>query len=731
MRETIINQTLFPPPGGRDADIRHNMDDLRRQLISRLAVLALLLAQFTILFYNPPVRFPVDILLFWLSLTGLSLLALKLNDGRSPFTRHLLTWGLLLELLLAMYLFPFAWLPFIGAALIFAGGMLVSGSEWVTAVAVWGTAVILNQNGLRDYALAGTFIVLALAAVITWLAARNLYTSLDWVWQMNERAEELLDATRNQQAELHTTVKSLQILNDIHARTERELLITHQQLRQSQQLKEQFAANISHELRTPLSIILGFSEVMYLSPEVYGELNWPPTLMRDVAQIYRNSRHLLGLIDDILDLSRFEMVGFTLHKEPTQLKPLLQETAAIVTGLFELSPDLMLKIELPPDLPMVELDQTRIRQVLLNLLNNARRYTTAGTVTLSAEHCDDEVIIHVSDTGPGIAPENLANIFTEFYQVDYSLSRQHGGAGLGLAICQRFVEAHDGRIWATSEPGIGSTFSFSLPLPDHKPTLKSYRTRPLEPLPQLERPYLLVIDSDPLVISLIQRHLDDFEVLPVADMAELAELITTYRPIAAIGNVRPGQTLPAAWKNGAAIPLIECSLPSQAWLADTLGAIACLTKPIRFEQLRQEMARLGTVQTVLVVDDNPGVCQLVERGLRTIQEGLAVQIAYDGRAALHLMQQEPPDLVILDLMMPQLDGLEVRAAMQADTQLAALPVILLTATNYIEDTLAQYGSQLRLIQPTPWHPGETLRCLDAILKSLKPTFVDFSHSQYP
>lgn len=709
---------------GRADAIRENLDDLRGQLTARIALLALVTAQLMLLFYNPPVSFPLDMLFYWAGLTGLCLLTLALNSRRPIWARHVLAGGLTVALAVMMALFPVAWLPFVGAILIFVTAVLVSGGEVVTAVMVGGTAVWLTNQGSRAYDLTGVVTVLGLALLAAWLTARQLTITLDWVWHMNQRAAELLETTRSQQAELRLANKSLKIVNDLRERTEHELLLVHKQLREAQRLKEQFAANISHELRTPLAIILGFSEVMVLSPEVYGGENWPPKLMRDVYQIYRNSRHLLGMIDDILDLSRFEMVGFTLQKEPTALAPLLQETAAIVTNLFESSPDISLRLEVPADLPIVEVDQTRVRQVVLNLLNNARRYTEVGTVTLRATTAVNEIIIQVQDTGPGIAPEQLANIFTEFYQVDHSLSRQQGGVGLGLAICQRFVEAHDGRIWAESEPGVGSTFAFSLPLPHHRPLPKPYQTRPIEPLPQVIRPYLLAADPDPLVISLLQRHLAEFEIIPIAQPAEMAAQISAYHPLAAIYNLPPGETVAPEWVDGLTLPIIECSLPSQAWMADTVGALACLTKPINFGQLRAEMAPCGPVQRVLVVDDNPGVCQLVERGLAAIQAEMVVQVAYDGRAALNAMQSERPDLVILDLIMPQMDGLAVLTAMRSDAALADVPVILLTATNYIEDRLVQAGSQIRVSQATPWPPGDTLRCLEGILRSLKPVMRD-------
>ncbi len=249
--------------------------------------------------------------------------------------------------------------------------------------------------------------------VIAWLTIRALYTALDWLSKTQRRAEQLLDVTRSQQAELRSAVKSLQITNEARLQAERELLIANKQARESQRMKEQFAANISHEFRTPLSIILGFSEVMYLSPEVYGSLAWPPKLYRDVSQIYRNSRHLMSMIDDILDLSHFEMTGFTLNKEPTDVEPLLQESLSMVADLFR-NDAVTLRSEIEPDLPLLELDRTRMRQVFLNLLNNACRFTEAGDVCLRAFRQDGELRIQVSDTGPGI-PRRAAG--PHFYRV--------------------------------------------------------------------------------------------------------------------------------------------------------------------------------------------------------------------------------------------------------------------------------------------------------------------------
>lgn len=700
---------------------RDNLEDLRRQLTFQLAVLLIAIAQAMILFYEPPSAFPWNMLIFWAALSLLGLLVLRLTGRRPRAARHVLSLGAVTMLIAGMWLFPATWLPLAGVVVVFMCGALMTAGDLVAALAMGVAAVLAGATGYRLYDVTAVLVMLGFALIVSFLIGRTLYTTLDLVWHMNRRAAELLEITRVQQSELRTAVKSLRIVNDIRERTGRELLAAQKHLREAQRAKERFAANISHELRTPLSIILGFSEVMYLSPEVYGTDGLPPKLLRDVYQIYRNSRHLLELIDDILDLSRFEMVGFTLHKELTSLHELMDGVVPAVADLFAAREGVRLEVDLPADLPPVDVDRIRIRQVILNLLSNASRYTEAGVVRVTAEAVADSVVVRVSDTGIGIAPELLDNIFTEFYQVDHSLSRQYGGAGLGLTISKRFVEAHNGSIWAESEPGTGSTFSFSLPAtPDYRGLPQFEASRRLEPPDLHERPTILLFEPDPQVQSMVQRHLSGYNVLPAAGRDELADLLAQFHPLALVCNVQPGEQMDAVVAASVDVPVIECSLPSQTWLADALGATACLTKPVNFTQLQHELEKLPAVVDVLVVDDNPGVCQLIERGLSTLCETAAVRMAYDGRAALTAMEQQPPDLLILDLMMPEPDGFGVLATMRADARLASVPVILLTATSYFEDRLAQYGNQVRVYHGRPWHTGETLRCLRGILDGLTP-----------
>ncbi|MEZ4592078.1 MAG: ATP-binding protein [Chloroflexota bacterium] len=704
----------------QDETVQLNLDDLRGRLAQRLAFMALAVAQFFILFYETEAAFPLNAIGFWLLLTAVAVGALSLSGRRSRLARHLLVWGLTAVLLFAMIFLPTPWLPFVGVLLIFCQAMLVQGSEFITGTAMAGTAVYLATVQNYPFPLAGILANLFLAVIIAWLTIRALYTALDWLSKTQRRAEQLLDVTRSQQAELRSAVKSLQITNEARLQAERELLIANKQARESQRMKEQFAANISHEFRTPLSIILGFSEVMYLSPEVYGADAMPPKLYRDVSQIYRNSRHLMSMIDDILDLSHFEMTGFTLNKEPTDLEPLLQESLGMVGDLFR-NDAVTLLAEIEPDLPLLELDRTRMRQVFLNLLNNACRFTEAGTVTLRAFRQDGELHIQVADTGPGIPEEQLARIFTEFYQVDYSLSRKHGGAGLGLAICHRFVQAHNGRIWVNSILGEGATFTLALPIEELSPGGRLYRTRALDATPGGTRPPVFMIDSDPTVISLVQRHLTAYDILPLPDGRQLAEQVAEKYPAAVVWNVAPGVSAPVP-PLALPVPVISCSLPSRTWMADAFGALACLNKPINFEQLNRLIDGLAAVQTVLVVDDNSGICQLIERGLSARSQPLTVRVAYDGESGLSAMRQQPPDLLLLDLIMPGLNGREVFDIMQQDDLLANIPVILLTATDLISEQFAGQPSQLVVQRNTLFQPVELLNCIQPIIHALQPQY---------
>lgn len=701
----------------------HTLEELRSALVRRLA-LSLLLASGLLTWFTL-IQWPFPVFLFGLgiALLGMALSTKALLDTRPVLARHLLAWGSVAALLVAMWHYVNPWLPFLALLLVFVNTMLMLGGGMITAGLVGGLVTWLSSMGFRSYPYPELLALLALATAVAWLSVHTLYTAVEWARTTQQRADRLLEESRKRQIELSRTLKSLELMNNLQRRTQYELAIARQQADEARQMKERFAANISHELRTPLNLILGFSEIMHLTPQVYGEMNWPPALRRDVYQIYRSSCYLMEMINDILDLSRFEMTGFTLNKEPTPLAPFLCDTMEIVQDLFRSHPA-RLETEIDPGLPTLDIDRTRIRQVLINLFNNARRFTKAGVVRLEARVADGEVAISVSDTGIGIPADKLPHLFEEFYQVDYSLRRERDGAGLGLAISKHFVEAHGGRIWAESQPGEGSTFTFTLPIVSRFPAMLKPDNGPwAKPAKPETSPVLLAVEPDPMVAELLSRHLTDYKVIPVQSMDQLADAIATHRPHAVIHNVPPTECSHSPPCPGH-VPIIECSLPSRAWAARELSVAGCLTKPITSQQLLQELSRLHDVRDILIIDDDRGFVQLVERVLQASNGGYNLRRAYDGREGLQAMVEHPPDAVLLDLMMPGEDGFRVLEEMRCVPELASIPVVVLTATSYTEDILSKKENKIVIHRPGGLRLAEVLRCLEAALPVLETSYDD-------
>ncbi len=644
-----------------------------------------------------------------------------MNTTNPTVARHLLVWGMVGHLLLAMLVFQSAWLPYMGILYVFLSAMLIkNGGLFVTACVAFFAAT-LNVTGLRSYPFTELTVSLVLAGISSWLSAYTLFTAVHWYRVMQSRSDQLLGVTRDHRAELSKTLKSLETAYETQKHIQFELIRARKHADDARRLKEQFAANISHELRTPLNLILGFSEIMYLTPDIYGDMQWPVTLRRDIHQIYRSSQHLLAMIDDILDLSRFEMNGFDLTLEPVSINELLHDTAEIAQNMVRGRP-IKLQVSVDAHLPTVEIDCTRIRQVLLNLLNNACRFTEQGIVELRAVQSDGEIQLTVSDTGPGIPNDKLAYLFDEFYQVNHSLQRSHGGAGLGLAISKRFVEAHGGHIWVESEEGVGSRFSFTLPIAERVPETFRVDNRSGMTTPDVQsRSCVLVIEQDNAIVSTLQHHLKQCDLVQVRDTRTLPEMILSCHPKAIIRNIRPDAYDPYdVVSMSGMVPVIECSLPSATWVAEDLGVAGCLTKPITAKALLDEIKRIGDVHNILVVDDDRGFTLFVERILQASGKSFAVRRAYDGQQSLEVMQVYKPDLVLLDMTMPVLDGTGLLEQMLVNPNLKDIPVVLLTASSYTKEQTHQ--NQFTIHHQTGLYPTEVLQFLNAAVSALKPRY---------
>ncbi|NLE43697.1 MAG: hybrid sensor histidine kinase/response regulator [Chloroflexi bacterium] len=706
---------------------KQNLEELRGQLASTLALGVMagsVILMWWTLSWDP---FPIPIFLQFLLLVLLAREARVRAPQRPGLARHLLVGVLALAYLMAMWQFAPTWFPFVGLVVVLVSAMLVSGSEFAVAAVLAAAVVGLNSALGRGYPLGEFIVALVLDVALARLFIRTLYTALDWAWTSQQRADRLLEVARDTQGDLGRALRSLDKTNWILRRTQRELISARREAEEARLLKERFAANISHELRTPLNLILGFSEMMYLSSDVYGLMEWPPSLRQDVYQVYQNSRHLLEMIDDVLDLSRIDMSEFTLAIETTAIGPLVEESAAIVADFFRGRP-VRLEVSVEDGLPELSIDPTRIRQVLLNLLNNAQRHTDAGSVRVEAVRRDDEVCISVRDTGIGMASDQAARVFDEFYQVDRSISGKAKGAGLGLAICRRFVEAHGGRIWVESQEGVGSLFSFTIPIPGESIRLAHLaREATRDKAGPIERKVVMVVDPDPVVGSVLERHLAEASIVQIREVHGLADGILLHHPDLVVCNLPPGHDevlgrecdLEGVVRS---LPFVSCSLPSQAWVRHDLAVAGSLNKPVTAEGLLAAIDSIENVRSILIVDDDRGFCRLVERMLQASGRDYLLRQAYDGRSGLAEMRLRRPDLVLLDLIMPEVDGFEVLEQMCQDLRLSDVPVVLLSATNVAEMALKRRGGRMVIRRADAFQPMEIVRSLEAIMGVLSPQY---------
>jgi signal transduction histidine kinase len=414
---------------------------------------------------------------------------------------------------------------------------------------------------------------------LLWVVLRPLLMAVEWAWSHFEQSQAALGQARDTQVQLKQALEDLSSANVQLTRLNQLAQGLRGAAEAARRAKEAFVANVSHELRTPLNMIIGYSRMIVQNPHVYGERAIPPALLADLAVILRNSQHLASLVDDVLDLSQIEAGEMALSKEQADLVEILDSAVTIVRPLFE-SKRLYLETKLEQALPAVHVDRTRIREVLLNLLSNAGRFTERGGVTVRVARTGAHVRFSVADTGPGIAAEDMSKLFRPFQQLDDSLSRRHAGTGLGLTLSKRFVELHGGRMWLESNAGQGSTFYFTLPL-DETPvaaggpmrwlkadwSMVARTRRSLAPAADV-RPRFVVLDEAGTLCRLVTRYLDGFEITPAPDLAAAVKNLAET-PAQALLVTDPGtlpwpsrpERLPAVASVPDGTPVILCTIP--------------------------------------------------------------------------------------------------------------------------------------------------------------------------
>ena len=463
--------------------------------------------------------------------------------------------------------------------------------------------------------------------------------------------------------------------------------------------KSQFLANMSHELRTPLSAVIGYSEML---EEEMADLGHPH-LSADLKKIEASARHLLGLINDVLDLSKIEAGRMQVTAEEFDVAGTLREVASSVESLAAKRRN-RLVMDLAPNLGRARTDQMKLRQGLLNLLANAGKFTEDGTITLRARReAGGLLVLQVQDSGIGMTEEQLARLFERFSQADESTTRQYGGTGLGLALTRAFSRMMGGDVTVTSVQGQGSTFTITVPaeLPEQAPAVADHAVSLTHE--DTDGPCILVVDDDPAARDLMTRFLmrEGFSVRTAANGRLGLDLARQLRPAAVLLDVTmpemDGWAVLHAIREDpalAATPVVMTTVMNEQSLGFSLGASDYLMKPIEWEQLKRILAALREPVgdgTVLVVDDDPDARDRLIAMLG--RNGLKSETAANGREALTRIDQAVPALILLDLMMPVMDGFTFLSALRARPDGRDIPVVVLTAKDVTAEERLQLGTQ--------------------------------------
>jgi signal transduction histidine kinase/DNA-binding response OmpR family regulator len=462
---------------------------------------------------------------------------------------------------------------------------------------------------------------------------------------------------------------------------ETELAAARDAADEANRTKSSFLANMSHELRTPLNAIIGYSEVLQEDAAYKGDKE----PIEDLQKIESAGRHLLGLINNILDLSKIEAGKVDVFIEPVDVQALFKEVLSIVKPLADKSGN-VIEVICPTDIGSFRSDQTKVKQCLLNLMSNANKFTNKGALTLTVAREDNQVCFRVSDTGIGMTEEQLGRLFQAFSQADASTTKQFGGTGLGLAITKRFCAMLGGDVMVESTRGTGSTFIIRLP--DQRVTPATVE---LPAVTEADgRTTVLVVDDDPSVLSLLTKTLekDGYRVISARNGVEALALAREHRPQAITLDVlmpqMDGWSALRELKADAElrdIPVIMVSILNERGMAIPLGAADFVTKPVDRQRLaailRDHCGDPSSTSILVVEDDLPtreGLCRSL------MGMGYVAHEAINGRSGMEwLANNAAPNLILLDLMMPEMDGFEFLRELRKQPAFVDVPVIVVTA----------------------------------------------------
>ncbi|MCV6637133.1 response regulator [Candidatus Albibeggiatoa sp. nov. NOAA] len=553
----------------------------------------------------------------------------------------------------------------------------------------------------------------------------------------------LQQATTHIAITLHAAEQQLQTQKALASSQEKSQQLEQQSIELGQALeaaeqatkaKSVFLANMSHELRTPLNAIIGYSELLYEEFEEDEVDEYLP----DLEKIISSGEHLLGIINSILDISKIETGKMELYLEHFQASQMLHSVASAIKPVIDKNQN-TLKLTEQNNLGIMYADLTKVRQILFNLLSNAAKFTEKGDIQLNVlrERIDDEsvIVFRVIDEGIGMKPDQIETLFKPFTQADASITRRYGGTGLGLTICLEFAHMMGGDIKVESELGKGTTFIVSLPAEVNQPQVPYKPRQSVKDFPAMQptesnAKLILVIDDEAETRFLISEHLQKlgYQVVVAASGKEGLNLARKLHPEAITLDVMmpetDGWTVLSQLKsdpNLKHIPVIMLSMMDDPQKGYMLGATDYLSKPINRETLVQALEKCGfdgnKKATILVAEDNEMTRMMMQQTLERL--GCEVLLAENGQVALDLLEKHTPDLILLDLMMPIVDGFSFAERLRQQPEWCKIPIIVLTA----KDLSSKERRQLEQYVTTIFQKGSYQK--KTLLKEIQTTLGDW------
>lgn len=556
------------------------------------------------------------------------------------------------------------------------------------------SGIMLDQKWLAYFIAGGTLFTLGLSLLGIFISKRFSYKDSE---------------IQKKAAEIYSMNQELRKLNEHLEELVRERTAQLEKARdeavKASQTKSQFLANMSHELRTPLNAIIGYSEMLAEEAEESGQTDFA----MDLEKIRNSGKHLLALINDILDISKIESGKMEVYYESCDLGGLLQDVVTTVKPLVEANGN-RLEVQLVDG--AITTDVTKLRQILLNLLSNAGKFTKDGKIVLEVarenRHQLEGYAFQIQDTGIGMTEEQTSRLFQPFVQADSSTTRKYGGTGLGLAISQRFCQLLGGEISVTSEPGTGSTFHCWLPV--HASERKASEEKTLSSTNHYTGSAdILFIDDEQLNHELLQRYLakEKWSLAFASSGEEGVQLARKLRPkLICLDILMPkmdGWSVLSVLKNDSElkdIPVVILSMTDDKNLGFALGASEYLLKPVSRDRLIEVMDKYianRSKHTVLVIEDDDIASEMMAKLLR--KEGFSVDQARNGKEALEGLRLRVPELIILDLMMPEMDGFQFVEEIRKHQTLNSIPIVVVSAkTITAEERLKLNGYVKEIVQ---------------------------------